>query len=458
MRAASRGLAVAYDYDLVCIGGGSGGLAAAQRAYEYGAKAAVIESSRLGGTCVNLGCVPKKVMWNAAQLAHGLHEARDYGFAVQSSGHDWAGLKAARDAYVHRLNGIYAGNLERKGIAWLQGHGRFIDAHTLDIDGRRVTAAQVVIATGGYPVRPAVPGAELGIVSDDFFSLERRPDKMAIIGSGYIAVELAGMLAALGTEVHLFIRNERVLKNFDSTIAAALMKQMQADGLNVVTNAVPAALEGTPTGPKTIIVADGRRFEGFDTVLWATGRAPAVESLNLAAAGVRQNAHGCIPVDEWQATNVPGIWAIGDVTGCVALTPVAIAAGRRLADREFGGMVGRKLDYSGIATVVFSHPPIGTIGLTEEEAIARHGAAVKVYNSSFVPMYYALGAIRPKATMKLVCVGPDERVVGLHVIGPGADEMTQGFAVAMKMGATKKDFDDTVAIHPTNAEEMVTMR
>ena len=458
MRAASRGSAVAYDFDLICIGGGSGGLAAAQRAYEYGAKAAVIESGRLGGTCVNVGCVPKKVMWNAAQLAHGIHEAQDHGFAVEGTGHDWAKLKAGRDAYVQRLNGIYAGNLERKGIAWLQGRGRFVDAHTLDIDGRRVTAAQVVIATGGYPVRPAIPGAELGLVSDDFFALESRPNKVAIVGSGYIAVEIAGVLASLGAEVHLFVRQDRVLRSFDITIAEALMTQMQADGLNIVTHAVPAALEGTPEGLKTLVVADGRRFEGFDTVLWAIGRAPAVDGLNLAAAGVAQDAQGFIPVDEWQATNVPGIWAIGDVTGRVALTPVAIAAGRRLADREFGGMAGRKLDYSGIATVVFSHPPIGTVGLTEEEARAQHGEAVKVYRSSFVPMYYALGTRKPKATMKLICVGTEERVVGLHVIGQGADEMTQGFAVAMKMGATKKDFDDTVAIHPTAAEEFVTMR
>ncbi len=450
--------AVVPDFDLVCIGGGSGGLAAAQRAHEYGAKAAVIESGRLGGTCVNVGCVPKKVMWNAAQLAHGLHEAVDYGFAVERGGHDWAALKAGRDAYVQRLNNLYAGNLERKGIASLHGQGRFVDAHTLEVAGQRITARHIVIATGGYPLRPAVPGASLGLVSDDFFTLERRPDKVAIIGSGYIGVELAGVLAALGAEVHLLVRHDRPLRHFDAALSTALMLQLQADGLQVVMQATTVALEGTPAGTKTVVCEDGRRFAGFDTVLWAIGRAPAVAGLGLAAAGVRQDEHGCVPVDEWQATNVPGIWAIGDVTGRAALTPVAIAAGRRFADREFGGMVGRKLDYSGIATVVFSHPPIGTIGLTEEEARAQHGAAVKIYQSAFVPMYYALGARKPRALMKLVCVGPEERVVGLHVIGQGADEMTQGFAVAMKMGATKRDFDDTVAIHPTAAEEFVTMR
>lgn len=447
-----------FDFDLVCIGGGSGGLAAAQRASEYGAKAAVIESGRLGGTCVNVGCVPKKVMWNAAQLAHGLHEARDYGFAVESGGHDWAALKAGRDAYVQRLNGIYAGNLERKGIAWLRGRGRFVDAHTLEVDGQRVTARHVVIATGGYPARPDIPGAELGIDSDGFFELATCPKRVAIVGSGYIAVEIAGVLASLGAKVSLFVRHDRVLRHFDAAIAEALMTQMQADGLEIVTQAVPAAVEAQPDGGKTLVVADGRRFADFDTVLWAIGRAPAVEGLGLAAAGVAQDDQGYLPVDEWQATNVPGVWAIGDVTGRAPLTPVAIAAGRRLADREFGGMAGRKLDYRGIATVVFSHPPIGTVGLTEDEARAQHGDAVKVYRSGFVPMYYALGARKPRALMKLVCVGPEERVVGLHVIGQGADEMTQGFAVAMKMGATKQDFDDTVAIHPTAAEEFVTMR
>ena len=449
---------MSFDYDLVCIGGGSGGLAAAQRAREYGAKVAIIESGRLGGTCVNVGCVPKKVMWNAAQLAHGLHEARDYGFAVETGGHDWAALKTGRDAYVQRLNGIYAGNLERKGIDWLQGRGRFLDAHTLDAGGRRVTARHVVIATGGYPSRPQIPGAELGIDSDGFFALEQCPRRVAIVGSGYIAVEIAGVLASLGAKVSLFVRHDRVLRHFDAAIAEALMVQMQADGLEILTQAVPAAVEADADGGKTLVVEDGRRFAGFDTVLWAIGRAPAVDGLGLAAAGVMQDAQGCIPVDEWQATNVPGVWAIGDVTGRAPLTPVAIAAGRRLADREFGGMTGRKLDYHGIATVVFSHPPIGTVGLTEAEARAQHGDAIKIYRSTFVPMYYALGMRKPKALMKLVCVGPEERVVGLHVIGQGADEMTQGFAVAMKMGATKRDFDDTVAIHPTAAEEFVTMR
>ena len=449
---------MSFDYDLVCIGGGSGGLAAAQRAREYGAKVAIIESGRLGGTCVNVGCVPKKVMWNAAQLAHGLHEARDYGFAVETGAHDWAALKTGRDAYVQRLNGIYAGNLERKGIDWLQGRGRFLDAHTLDAGGRRVTARHVVIATGGYPSRPQIPGAELGIDSDGFFALEQCPRRVAIVGSGYIAVEIAGVLASLGAKVSLFVRHDRVLRHFDAAIAEALMVQMQADGLEILTQAVPAAVEADADGGKTLVVEDGRRFAGFDTVLWAIGRAPAVDGLGLAAAGVMQDAQGCIPVDEWQATNVPGVWAIGDVTGRAPLTPVAIAAGRRLADREFGGMTGRKLDYHGIATVVFSHPPIGTVGLTEAEARAQHGDAIKIYRSTFVPMYYALGTRKPKALMKLVCVGPEERVVGLHVIGQGADEMTQGFAVAMKMGATKRDFDDTVAIHPTAAEEFVTMR
>ncbi|MDQ2069708.1 glutathione-disulfide reductase [Natronospira bacteriovora] len=447
-----------YDFDLIIIGGGSGGIATARRAAEYGQKVAVVEAQRLGGTCVNVGCVPKKVMWYAASLAHGLEEARDYGFDLSVHGHDWTALKHARDAYVERLNGIYARNLEKSGVTHLQGFGRFLDAHTVDVDGQPYTAERFLIATGGYPVRPDIPGGDLGITSDGFFELEERPRRIAVVGSGYIAVELAGMLRGLGSQVSLIVRRDGVLRDFDDSLRQALSREMASDGIELVTGFVPAQAEQGQDGYR-LSAEDGRLLEGFDELLWAIGRDPATPDLGLEAAGVEQNTWGFIPVDEWQASNVPHIFAVGDVTGRAALTPVAIAAGRRLADRLYGGMSERKLDYDGIPTVVFSHPPIGTVGLTEAEARREYGdEKVRCYEGSFVAMYYALGERKPRGLCKLVCVGEEERIVGCHAIGMGVDEMMQGFAVAVRMGASKADFDDTVAIHPTTAEEMVTLR
>ena len=444
-------------FDLVVIGGGSGGLACAQRAAEHGAKVAVIEPQPLGGTCVNAGCVPKKVMYYAASLAEGIRDAAGYGFEVALDGHDWHALKRARDAYVHRLNAIYAANLERRGIAHLKAMARFDDARTVVAGDEVLTVPQVVIATGGRPGVPDVPGADYGITSDGFFGLERRPATIAIVGSGYVAVELAGIFAALGTKVTLVIRHERVLRSFDTMLSAALMGQMRQDGIEIVDHAVPAQLRRVGEHHE-LWTADGRILGPFECVLWAVGREPVVEGLELNRAGVRQYDDGFIIVNRYQETSAPGIHAIGDVTGQLALTPVAIAAGRRLADRLFGEKTGRYLDYDMVPTVVFSHPPVGTVGLTEVEARDIHGDAVRCYVSGFVPMYHALTEHRRRAEMKLVTVGPEERIVGLHVIGSGADEMLQGFAVALKMGATKADFDDTVAIHPTSAEEFVTMR
>ena len=443
-------------YDYITIGGGSGGLATAQRAVEYGARVAVIEPAPLGGTCVNVGCVPKKLMWNAASLAQALLDAPGYGFDLERRGHDWAALKAGRDAYVARLNGIYAANLARKGIAWFRDTARFVDAHTVLVGDQRLTAPHIAVATGGQPSVPALPGAELGITSDGFFSLPQRPARVAVVGSGYIAVELASAFAALGSQVTVLVRQDGVLRHFDAMLSSALAREMAADGIELVTRAVPASLEATVAG-RTLHLADGRMRGPYDCVLWAIGRSPAARELGLAAAGVL-TADGFVVTDHLQNTNVPGIYAIGDVTGRNALTPVAIAAGRRLADRLFGGQPDRYLDYDLIPTVVFSHPPIGTVGLTEAAARQLHADEVRVYTTSFVPMYHALTEHKRRAEMKLVCVGADERVVGLHVIGHGADEMLQGFAVALKMGACKRDFDDTVAIHPTAAEELVTMR
>lgn len=449
------------QYDYLVIGGGSGGLATAQRAAEYGARVAVVESHRLGGTCVNVGCVPKKLMWNAASLAHALHDAAGYGFDVAEHGHDWARLKAARDAYVARLNGIYATNLAKKNVDVLRGRASFVDAHTVVVRGAEgetvACAPHVTIAVGGRPFVPAMPGCELGITSDQFFELPARPGRVAILGSGYVAVELGGAFASLGSRVSVFMRYDRVLRTFDAMLSTALTKEMAADGMELVTHAVPTALQRGAEGVE-VVLADGRVFGDFDCVLWAIGREPVSAELELARAGVATYDDGFVITDRFQNTNVGGVYAIGDVTGREALTPVAIAAGRRLADRVFGGQAGRFLDYDLIPTVVFSHPPIGTVGLTEAAARELHGDAVKVYTSGFVPMYHALTERKRRAEMKLVCVGPEEKIVGLHVIGQGADEMLQGFGVAVKMGARKRDFDDTVAIHPTAAEEFVTMR
>ena len=445
------------SFDLICVGGGSGGLACAQRAAEYGAKAAVIESHRLGGTCVNVGCIPKKVMWNAASVALSLADAHDYGFDVTVGGGDWPLLKRKRDAYVLRLNGIYERNLATKGVACVRGSAHFRDEHTVEVNGRRMTARHIVIATGGRPAVPDLPGADLGIVSDGFFSLDQRPKRVAIAGSGYVACELAGAFHALGSEVELFIRKDHVLMSFDAMLGKSLMREMREQGMTIHQHVVPKSVR-EQSGQKTLAAMDGREFSGFDCLLWAVGRVSNVAGLDLERAGVIVDDCGFVVTDGFQNTNVPGIYAVGDVTGRAALTPVAIAAGRRLSDRLFGGAADRRLEYSMIPTVVFTHPPIGAVGASEAEARAQYGDAVKVYVADFTPMYHALTARKTRTDMKLVCVGPDQRIVGCHVIGTGADEMLQGFAVAIRMGATKRDFDDTVAIHPTSAEELVTMR
>jgi glutathione reductase (NADPH) len=444
-------------FDLISIGGGSGGLACAQRAAEYGAKAAVIEPQRLGGTCVNVGCVPKKVMWNAASVALSLQDAKDYGFEINGGASGWAELKRKRDAYVLRLNGIYERNLAAKGVAYVRGAARFVDAHTVVVNGQRFSARHVVIATGSKAMLPQIPGAALGISSDGFFELESRPQRVAVVGSGYIACELAASFRELGSDVEMFIRKDRLLTNFDVMLGKSLMREVRAQGMVIQERAIPAAVRAV-SGKKTLVTEDGREFAGFDCLLWAIGRDANLGGLDLEAAGVATDDFGFISTDEFQNTNATGVYAIGDVTGRAALTPVAIAAGRRLSDRLFGGQPRRHLNYNLIPTVIFTHPPIGTVGATEAEARAQYGDAVKVYVADFAPMYHALTTRKTHTDMKLVCVGPEQRIVGCHILGLGADEMLQGFAVAIRMGATKADFDDTVAIHPTSAEELVTMR
>jgi len=444
-------------FDLIVIGGGSGGLAHAQRAAEHGATAAVFENGRLGGTCVNVGCVPKKVMWYSASHAHNVRLAADYGFDLTVNGHDWPKLKERRDAYVNRLNRIYQENLDKRKVSLITGIAGFADQNTVRVGDDDYRADNIVIATGGHPIVPAIHGAEFGISSDGFFELPERPQRVALVGAGYIAVELSGVFAALGSDTTVLVRKDGVLRSFDEMLRDQQHKSMARDGIQLETGVVPHALEKTTDGLK-LIAEDGREFGSFDSVVWAVGRAPNTKSLHLDQAGVEVDGYGFVPVDDYQATNVENIFALGDVTGREALTPVAIAAGRRLADRLYGGMTERHLEYRDIPTVIFAHPPIGTIGMTEAEARAEFGDEVKVYESRFTPMLYALGEHKEPSAMKLVTVGSEEKVIGCHVVGDGADEMMQGFSVAVRMGATKKDFDDTVAIHPTSAEEFVTMR
>lgn len=445
-------------FDLIAIGGGSGGIAVARRAAEYGMKCAVIEGGRLGGTCVNVGCVPKKVMWYAAQLGHALHDAPDYGFDTALTTVDWPQLRAGRDAYVARLNKIYARNLASSEVTMIAGNAAFASGNSVVVAGKHYSAEHIVIACGGRPALPDIPGAENGITSDGFFELDALPKRVAIVGSGYIAVELAGVLNALGSDVSLLLRRQHLLARFDVMLREALMEQMQDDGIHVATGVSLSAVERGDEQQLTLHTRDGHMMSGYDTLIWAIGRESQVDGLNLEAAGLSSDGAGYIPVDEFQNSNVNGIYAIGDVTGQTALTPVAIAAGRRLADRLFGGKTDAKLDARNVPSVVFSHPPLGTVGMTEDEAREQFGDDVKIYQSRFTPMYYALTTRRQHSTMKLITVGASEKVVGCHIIGDGADEMLQGFAVAIKMGATKADFDNTIAIHPTSAEELVTMR
>lgn len=444
-------------FDYLVIGGGSGGIASARRAAQYGARVAVVEAARLGGTCVNVGCVPKKVMWNAAGIAESLHHAADYGFDVGAVQLDWSRLVQARNAYVERLNGIYGRMLDDSGVTLLRGHAHFTAPDAVAVGDLTYRAGHILIATGGRPVSPDLPGAALGVDSDGFFALTDQPRRVAVIGAGYIAVELAGVLRALGSDVTVLVRGGSVLRSFDTLIQEAVCGHLEAAGTTIERGFEAAALERRGDGIAAL-TRDGRAVGGFDCVIWAIGRRPFSDELELDAVGVTRDDQGHVLVDDFQNTSVRGVYAVGDVTPRVQLTPVAIAAGRRLADRLFGGQAGRHLNYDDIPSVVFAHPPVGSVGLTEAQARERHGDAVRVYTTRFADMYYALGGHRPQTVAKLVCVGADERVVGVHVVGRGADEMTQGFAVAVKLGARKRDLDDTVAIHPTASEELVLMR
>jgi len=447
-----------YDYDLVAIGGGSGGLSVAERAAVYGKKCAVVESGKIGGTCVNVGCVPKKIMWAGANLSHAIEDAQDYGFKLDMKGFDWGHLVSKREEYISGINNWYHNYLSDSNIDELQGFASFVDNHTVDIDGKKVTAEHIVIAPGTTPSIPNIPGAEFGISSDGFFSLTERPKKVAIIGSGYIAVELAGVLNSLGSSVCMYLRKEHLLRTFDSVLRETLLEEMLDQGVNILPGTQISEIIKESDGTLSLCDNNGNKYTGYSELIWAIGRHPNTAGMSLEAINLQMDDRGFITTDIYQNTNIDNVFALGDVTGRAPLTPVAIAAGRRLADRLYNNQHDRHLDYKMIATVVFSHPPIGTVGLTEGEARKEHGASVKIYQTRFTGMYNAMTRHEVPTAMKLVCIGAQEKVVGCHIIGPGADEMLQGFAVAMRMGATKKDFDDTVAIHPTSAEELVTMK
>lgn len=446
-------------YDYIAIGGGSGGIASVNRAASYGKKCALIEAGDLGGTCVNVGCVPKKVMWYSAQIADAIQKyGSDYGFDSELKSFDWKKLVENRQAYIQRIHASYQSGLSKNQVDVIHGFATFVDHKTIEVNGEIFTAEHILIATGTQPSRPNIEGAEHGIDSNGFFELQELPKRTAIIGSGYIAVELAGVLNSLGSDVQLFIRKHLPLRSLDQFLGETLLESMRSDHIQVHTQATPVKVSKLEDQSLLLQLEDGTQHR-IDCLIWAIGREPNTKALKLERTNIQLNDSGYIQVDQFQNTTQFGLYAVGDITGKAELTPVAVAAGRKLSERLFNGKSEEYLNYENIPTVVFSHPPIGTVGLTEEQAIAQFGQdQIKVYSSSFTSMYTAVTQHRQVSKMKLICSGTEEKIIGIHGIGYGMDEILQGFAVALKMGATKKDFDDTVAIHPTSAEEFVTMR
>ncbi|WKZ90541.1 glutathione-disulfide reductase [Streptococcus iniae] len=424
------------NYDYIVIGAGSAGIASANRAAIHGAKVLLIEAKSIGGTCVNLGCVPKKVMWYGAQVADSLTKyAADYGFTSDQLTFDFSRLKANREAYIDRIHQSYRNGFVKNGVELLVGYARFEDKNTVEVSGNLYRAPHILIATGGRPIIPDIPGAELGITSDGFFALDQLPKRTAVVGAGYIAVEIAGVLHSLGSQTHLLVRHDRPLRTFDKDIIASLLSEMSTSGPMLHTYSQVSKVEEAADKSLLVTLANGEILE-VDQLIWAIGRKANTENFGLEKLGITLTKNGYIETDSYENTSIPGIYAVGDINGKLALTPVA-----------------------NVATVIFSHPAIGSVGLSEEAAIAEFGQEnIKVYRSSFTSMYTAVTKHRQACQMKLITKGADERVIGLHGIGYGVDEMIQGFAVAIKMGATKADFDQTVAIHPTGAEEFVTMR
>ncbi len=443
-----------HDYDLFVIGGGSGGVRRARIAASHGARVAIAEDTHWGGTCVNVGCVPKKLMVQAGEYGAWAKDATGFGWSGCAMTHDWAALMLAKNGEVARLNGIYAKLLQNSGVATFDAHAVLLDAHTLLVGERRVTAERIVIATGGTPLWPTIEGAELGIVSDQAFALSDLPKRVTLVGGGYIAVEFAGIFKALGAEVDLLFRQRLPLRGFDHDMRQALADAMQAAGITLHPSVLLHRLEEVG-GCKRLHLTDGRHCDS-DLVFFAIGRTPHTKGLGLERAGVAASDTGAVIVDAHNTTSVPHIFAIGDVSNKMNLTPVAIAEGHRLADRLFGGAHKRDWAFDTVPTAIFSSPPIGTCGLTEEQA-AEHGPA-DIYIADFLPMRHALSGRKRRTIMKLVVDQASQRVVGAHMIGDDAAEMMQAIGVAMVAGATKQDFDRTIGIHPTSAEEWVTLR
>ncbi|CCK67870.1 glutathione-disulfide reductase GLR1 KNAG_0A01810 [Huiozyma naganishii CBS 8797] len=465
--------AIKKHYDYIVIGGGSGGVASSRRAASYGAKTLLIEGKALGGTCVNVGCVPKKVMWYASDLATKVMDANEYGLFQQfpltreNLTFNWPQFKEKRDAYIHRLNGIYERNLTKEGVDIAFGWAKFNKDGNVEVKNKDNTtdvysADKILIATGGKPILPAsTPGYEYGTDSDGFFRLEQQPKKVVVVGAGYIGIELAGVFHGLGTESHLVIRGETVLRKFDESIQHTVTDHYVDIGINVhKLSKVTKVTKDHTTNKLTVYLDNDEVIEDADEVIWTIGR-KSLLGLGLDNVGVKLNERGQIIADEYQNTNVPNIYSLGDVVGKVELTPVAIAAGRKLANRLYGPeqFKNDKLDYTNVPSVVFSHPEAGSIGLSEDDAVAKYGKEnIKIYNTKFTAMYYAMVTEKSPTRYKLICAGPEEKVVGLHIVGDSSAEILQGFGVAVKMGATKADFDNCVAIHPTSAEEIVTLR
>lgn len=447
-----------YDYDLITLGAGSGGLSVIERAAAYGKRCAVVERGKIGGTCVNVGCVPKKIMWFGANLAHMIDDAEAYGFDLERRGFDWSKLVERRQAYIEGINHWYHGYMKDLGVDEIEGEASFVDMHTIAVDGKRYSAEHIAIATGTRARLPQIPGIEYAITSDGFFDLHQRPERVAIAGSGYIAVELAGVLNALGTEVNLYLRKDHVLGEFDDMLGTTLLAVLSGSGIEIRTQTQISSIERGADGRLSLRDSNGGTLNDLDQVLFAIGRDADLDTLKLENAGIDVTEDGYIETDVYQNTSQAHIFALGDITGRAPLTPVAIAAGRRLADRLYDGQSDRHLDYALIPSVVFSHPPIGTVGMTEQEARAEYGDRVRIYQTRFTAMYNSISGHEVPTAMKLVCLDAEEKVIGCHMIGPAVDEMLQGFAVAIRMGACKRDFDDTVAIHPSSSEELVTMR
>jgi glutathione reductase (NADPH) len=441
-------------FDLIVLGAGSGGLSAAQHGARLGARVALFDPDALGGTCVNRGCVPKKAMWFAAQIADMHRLAAEIGFETTPMRLDWARFRALRDNYIAGIRERYAVRLENAGIQVVTEAARLVSSDTVvAASGRQISAPHVIVATGARPRRLPIPGFELGLLSDDIFMLDAPPSRIAIVGGGYVAVEFAGLMRSLGCDVDLLVR-EHLLAGFDHELVEELALQMQAHGIRVSRHTPVHAAYGTP-GAITLETGPDAGHGVYDAVLWAVGRVPNSEGIGLESLGVTCDEEGHVLVDAYQNTSVPGIYAVGDVTDRKALTPVAVAAGRALADRLIGGHAHAKFDDSAIPSVVFAEPPLGAVGLTEQQARARYGDAVNVHSGRYTPLLWKVAGRSQSSMVKLVCVGEDRRVVGIHVLGPGSDELLQGFAVALQKGLYWRDLKAAIAIHPTAAEELL---